>query len=109
MSTVESASPSCVSHYEWVDTHTLELALPTNRLRLYFLEDGLIRCRYVSGAVFENIPSYGVSREYKSHPVKVQEREDEAAYELRAGRVLLRVRKSDGGLEFHEATTGREL
>ena len=106
---MESASPSCVSHYEWVDTHTLELALPTNRLRLYFLEDGLIRCRYVSGAVFENIPSYGVSREYKSHPVKVQEREDEAAYELRAGRVLLRVRKSDGGLEFHEATTGREL
>ena len=46
-----------IRHYEWVNPGTLELGFPTNRLRLYFMEDGLVRCRYVSHAVFENIPT----------------------------------------------------
>lgn len=37
---------NCIRHYEWVEPGTLELALPTNRLRLYFMEEGLVRCRY---------------------------------------------------------------
>ena len=46
-----------IRHSEWVDSRTLELEFPTNRLRLYFAEAGVVRCRYVSYAVFENIPS----------------------------------------------------
>ena len=53
-----------IRHYEWVDAHSLEIEFPTNRLRLYFLEPGVVRCRYVSHPVFENIPSYGIAPDY---------------------------------------------
>lgn len=100
---------NCIRHYEWVEPGTLELALPTNRLRLYFMEEGLVRCRYVSGAVFENIPSYGVSPEYSEQPVAVQERELPDCYELHTQRLFLRIRKADAGLEFGERATGRVI
>lgn len=100
---------NCIRHYEWVEPGTLELALPTNRLRLYFMEEGLVRCRYVSGAVFENIPSYGVSPEYVEQPVCVEELELPDCYELRTKRLFLRIRKADAGLEFGERATGRVI
>ncbi len=94
---------------EWVDTCTLELVLPAARLRLVFLEDGLVRCRYVTGVVFENIPSYGVSPDYKPSRVQIEESEEEQALVLRTARLVLRVRKEDGGLEFFDAQNGRLL
>ncbi len=103
------AVQSCLRSYEWVDPHTLEVVLPGNRLRLTFMESGLIRCRYVSGAVFENIPSYGVAPEYVAAPPALEEEELAACYELRTPRLLLRIRKSDGGLLFLDRRTGEVL
>ena len=94
---------------EWVDGATLELELATQRLRLYFMEPGLVRCRYVTGAVFENIPSYGVSTEYRPGRPTLREEEQEEAYVVRTERLVLRIRKADGGLEFEDARTGRLL
>ncbi len=105
---VES-TPCCIRSYEWVDPHTLELGLPGNRLRLTFMEQGLIRCRYVSHAVFENIPSYGVAPEYEACPPVLEEAESAAFYEIRTPRLVLRIRKADGGLVFLERAGGRVL
>ena len=95
--------------YEWIDERTLELELPAARLRLSFPENGMVRCRYVTGVVFENIPSYGVSPEYRPSRVDIEESEQEDAFNLRAGRISLKIRKSDGGLEFYENAGGRLL
>ncbi len=103
------AVQNCIRSYEWVDPHTLELVLPGNRLRLSFMEEGLIRCRYVSGAVFEKIPSYGVAPEYVDSPPLLEEQELAAYYELRTPRLLLRIRKADGGLIFLDRRTGEVL
>ena len=46
-----------VRSFEWVTPDTLEIELPDTRLRLRVLEPGVVRCRYVTQAVFENIPS----------------------------------------------------
>ncbi len=101
---MESAKPgNCIRHYEWVDTRTLELQLPTNRLRLYFLEPGIVRCRYVSRAVFENIPSYGVAPEYAPTPISLQERETPDSYAVITPSLRVIIRKQDGGLEFADA------
>ncbi len=99
----------CIRSYEWVDLHTLELVLPGNRLRLTFMEEGLIRCRYVSGAVFEKIPSYGVAPEYVPKPPLVQEEDFADYHELRTPRLVLRIRKADAGLVFLERATGNVL
>ena len=64
-----------VRSFEWVDPHTLEVELPDTRLRLSFLEQGLVRCRYVTQAVFENVPSYGVAAEYAPQPPELEEEE----------------------------------
>lgn len=100
---------SYIRHHEWVNPSTLELELPTNRLRLYFMEDGLVRCRYVTGAVFENIPSYGIAPEYEDGAVSLQEQEYPQYLEVRTPRLILRIRRADAGLEFLEASTGRML
>ncbi len=98
---MEAAKPgNCIRHYEWVDERTLELQLPTNRLRLYFLEPGLVRCRYVSRAVFENIPSYGVAPEYTPSSVSLQEEETPECYVVTSPGLRVVIRKQDGGLEF---------
>lgn len=100
-----SADPTAraISHYEWVDPCTLELGLQNGRLRLYFLEPGLVRCRYVTGVVFENIPSYGVAPEYTPARVPLEEKEERDAIILRTERLTLRIRREDGGLEFLNA------
>ncbi len=103
------ATQNCIRSYEWVDRHTLELVLPGNRLRLTFMEEGLVRCRYVSGAVFERIPSYGVAPEYVDSPPQVEEQEFAAFYELRTPRLVLRIRKADAGLVFCDRHTGGVL
>lgn len=95
-----------IRHYEWVTPGTLELGFPTNRLRLYFMEDGLVRCRYVSHAVFENIPSYGVAPEYDAQSVPLSERATEEYYEVCTARLSVRIRCEDGGLEFRELSSG---
>lgn len=95
--------------YEWIDERTLELELPAARLRLSFPEEGMVRCRYVTGVVFENIPSYGVSPEYRPSKVEITESEREDAFELRTTRLTIRIRKADGGLEFYENAGGRLL
>lgn len=100
---------NCLRRYEWVDERTLELQLPTNRLRLYFLSPGMVRCRYVSHAVFENIPSYGVAPEFSPAPVELQETETPEYHEIHTGRLRVRIRRADAGLEFIDAGTGREL
>ncbi len=98
-----------IRHYEWVNSHTLEIEFPTNRLRLYFLEPGVVRCRYVSHPVFENIPSYGIAPEYAPACLQPEEAEHAEYYELGTPRLLVRVRKTDGGLEFLERDRGRVL
>lgn len=100
---------NCIRHYEWVNPSTLELELPSNRLRLYFMEAGMVRCRYVTGAVFENIPSYGIAPEYESSEVPLQEQESLQYYEVCTPHLILRIRKEDAGLEFLERATGRML
>lgn len=96
------AEPSFIKHYEWVTPTTLELGFATNRLRLYFMEAGVIRCRYVSHAVFENIPSYGVAPEYVAPGVALEECSTALYYEVRTPRLAVRIRREDGGLEFWE-------
>ena len=96
------AEPSFIKHYEWVTPTTLELGFATNRLRLYFMEAGVIRCRYVSHAVFENIPSYGVAPEYVAPGVALEEYSTALYYEVRTPRLAVRIRREDGGLEFWE-------
>ncbi len=102
------AQNSILGH-EWVDARTLELALHGNRLRLSFMEEGLVRCRYVSGAVFENIPSYGVAPDYVESPPVLEEEECELWHEVRTPRLIVRIRRKDGGLVFLERAGGREL
>jgi len=99
----------CIRRYEWVNSYTLELGLPDSRLRLYFMEDGMVRCRYVTGAVFENIPSYGVCPEYRPAKVELEEVETESCHEIRTPRLVLRIRKADAGLEFLDRDSGCEL
>ena len=100
---------SFIRHYEWVNPTTLELGFPTNRLRLYFAEAGVVRCRYVSHAVFENIPSYGVAPEYRYSDVPLEEAETEKYIEIRTSRLIVRVRRKDGGIEFYERAGERLL
>ena len=94
------SAKNCIHHYEWVDKRTLELQLPTNRLRLYFLEPGIVRCRYVTGAVFENIPSYGIAPEYNPPLIPLEEHETDWTYEVRTPAMRVIIRKRDAGLEF---------
>lgn len=96
----------CIRRHEWVNSYTLELELPDSRLRLYFMEDGMVRCRYVTGAVFENIPSYGVSPEYRPAKVELEEGETPYCHEIRTPRLVLRIRKADAGLEFLDRDSG---
>ena len=96
-------SSQAIAHYEWVDACTLELGMQDVRLRIAFLEEGLVRCRYVTGVVFENIPSYGVAPDYTPERVSIQETEEKEAIVLRTQRLTLRIRRSDGGLEFLNA------
>lgn len=98
-----------IKEYEWVDSYTLEIVFPTNRLRLYFLEEGVVRCRYVTSAVFENIPSYGVSPDYRPKLPAIREQELENCYEVSTSRIMVRIRKEDGGLEFCDASSGCPL
>ena len=96
-------SSQAIAHYEWVDACTLELGMQDVRLRIAFLEEGLVRCRYVTGVVFENIPSYGVAPDYTPERVSIQETEEKEAIVLRTQRLTLRIRRADGGLEFLNA------
>lgn len=103
------STASCIHRIEWVNSYTLELELADSRLRLYFMEDGMVRCRYVTGAVFENIPSYGVAPEYHPAKVELEESETESFHELRTARLVLRIRKADAGLAFIDRVSGRML
>ena len=98
-----------VRSFEWVDPHTLEVELPDTRLRLSFLEQGLVRCRYVTQAVFENVPSYGVAAEYTPQLPELEEEESPGYVAVRSARLEVRIRRLDGGLEFYEQATGRLL
>lgn len=100
---------SCIRSYEWVNLHTLQLEFGDVMLRLYFLESGMVRCRYVVTAVFENVPSYGVCPEYQAAPPKLEETETPDAHIICTPRLILRIRKADGGLEFLERDTRRML
>lgn len=100
---------SYIRHYEWANTYTLELELPHARLRLYFMEPGIVRCRYITSAVFENIPSYGVTPEYHPSSPRLEEIESLAYYEINTPRIILRIRKEDAGLEFYDRTTRKLL
>lgn len=95
-----------IRYTEWVTPTTLELGFPTNRLRLYFAEPGVVRCRYVSHPVFENIPSYGIAPEYEYQEVSLEEKRTAEYLELRTSRLVVRVRCKDGGLEFYERESG---
>lgn len=106
---MENELQNSVRRYEWVSPSILELELKTTLLRLYFLEDGLIRCRYVTTAVFENIPTYGVSPEYRPTNPALEESEQATYYEIRTPKLSLRIRKAKGELEFWDRTTGRCL
>ena len=98
-----------VRSFEWLTPDTLEIELPDTRLRLSFLEPGVVRCRYVTQAVFENVPSYGIAAEYTAHPPVLQE-EDTAGYvALLSEQLEVRVRRIDGGLEFYDRQSGTLL
>ncbi len=94
-----------VRSFEWVDTHTLEIELPTTRLRLSFLEPGVVRCRYVTQAVFENVPSYGIAAEYTAAPPQLEEEDTPGYLGIHTGQLEVRVRRIDGGLEFYRNGT----
>lgn len=100
---------NCIQHYEWANAHTLEVGLPERRLRLYFLESGIVRCRYVTRAVFEAIPSYGVAPEYRPHSPAMEETESASAYYVSTPGLRVCIRKNDGGLEFFDRATGKLL
>ena len=87
----------------WVSQHTLEVVLPGSRLRLSFLEEGLVRCRYVTGPVFEDIPSYGRAPEYRPEPPPLAAEAHEEYLQVATARLTLRIRLADGGLEFYDA------
>ncbi len=95
--------------FEWVDSHTLEIELPTTRLRLSFLEPGVVRCRYVTQAVFENVPSYGIAAEYEPAPPELEEDENPGYIALSSKRLEVRVRRIDGGIEFYDRSSAALL
>lgn len=105
---VSEEQPYAFRH-EWLDLHTVEVVLRASRLRLDFLNKGIVRCRYVTGPVFENIPSYGVSPDFEPVYESLEEDDGPDALEIRTPRLSVRVRKSDGGLEFHHRKLGVEL
>lgn len=105
----QTAPKSCVRRYEWLDSSTLELKLPKNKLRLSFLNASLVRCHYQSGPVFEQIPSYGVANDFAASPTPLQEEENPIYYQIATPNLILRIRKKDAGLEFYDAHTGRLL
>ena len=94
-----------VRSFEWVNPHTLEIELPDTRLRLSFLEPGVVRCRYITQAVFENVPSYGIATEYTPAPPTLQEEDTPGYVALQSERLEVRVRRIDGGLEFYDRRT----
>lgn len=98
-----------VRSFEWVTPDTLEIELPDTRLRLSFLEPGVVRCRYVTQAVFENIPSYGVAAEYTPAPPELEEEDTPGYLAVHTGRLEVRIRRIDGGLEFYHSASGRLL
>ncbi|MBQ8377247.1 MAG: DUF4968 domain-containing protein [Akkermansia sp.] len=98
-----------VRSFEWVTPDTLEIELPDTRLRLCFLEPGVVRCRYVTQAVFENIPSYGVAAEYTPTPPELVEEDTPGYLAVHTGRLEVRIRRIDGGLEFYHSASGRLL
>ena len=104
-----AALNTSVRSFEWVSPHTLEIELPSTRLRLSFLEPGVVRCRYVTQAVFENIPSYGIAAEYKPTPPELEEEDTPGYLAVLTPSLEVRLRKIDGGLEFYQRESGRLL
>ena len=98
-----------VRSFEWITPDTLEIEMPDTRLRLCFLEPGVVRCRYVTQAVFENIPSYGVAAEYTPAPPELEEEDTPGYLAVRTGRLEVRIRRIDGGLEFYQSASDRLL
>ena len=94
-----------VRSFEWVNAHTLEIELPDTRLRLSFLEPGVVRCRYITQAVFENVPSYGIATEYTPAPPTLQDEDTPGYVALLSERLEVRIRRIDGGLEFYDRRT----
>ncbi len=107
--TKTAPAANAVRSYEWLDSSTLELLLPTNKLRLYFLNASLVRCHYQSGPVFEEMHSYGVSPTFSSDITPLEESETELYYEVATRNLILRIRKIDAGLELYDAETKRLL
>lgn len=106
MSNVEK--PAVIGH-EWINLHTVEVLLPHVKFRLDFLNKGVVRCRYVIGAVFESEPSYGVSPEFVPNYESLEEEDAPEALTVRTSRLIVRVRKEDGGIEFLERGDGAAL
>ena len=98
-----------VRRFEWVGPQTLEIELPDTRLRLSFLEPGVVRCRYVTQAVFENVPSYGISKEYTPAAPQLEEEENPGYLAVLSERLEVRIRRIDGGLEFYDRESGTLL
>lgn len=104
---MNTPSPTGILRCEWVEPTTLELWLSDNRmLRLSFPEAGVVRCRYVTTAVFERIPTYGVSPDYAPQPTTLQESATPDAIVICTERIRVRIRRADGGLEFFDRATG---
>ncbi len=93
-------------HYEWLDKRTVEFDRGDISLRLTFLESSLLRCHYVRGQIFDEIPSYGVDAHYRSKFPVLTEIEDEHAVNICSKTLCVRVRRADMGLEFYDRATG---
>ncbi len=109
LAAMPTRSNTAIRSYEWVNLYTLEIELSTTRLRLSFLEPGIVRCRYVTQAVFENVPSYGIATEYTPAPPLLKHEDTPGYISLCSERLEARVRRIDGGLEFYDRISGALL
>ncbi len=98
-----------VRHYEWLDTNTLEVVSEDITLRLTFLEAAIVRCHYVSGIIFDQVPSYGVDPQFRTNHPTLTDEETDDYIEVTTDVLYVRVRREDMGLEFYDRESGQLL
>ncbi len=101
----KSVSRAVIS-YEWLDSSKLEIVSELVTLRLTFLEPSVVRCRYVSGIIFDAVPSYGVDPQYRQIYMNLTDEETDDYIEVTTPDLRVRIRRVDMGLEFYDRESG---
>lgn len=105
---MNSEKPASFTH-EWINLHTVEVFFAHTKYRLDFLHKGIVRCRYCTGVIFEEEPSYGVSPDFVPNYENLEEEDSPDALLVHTSLLTVRIRKRDGGIEFLRREDGSPL